>query len=244
MDVATSERNPRYRHYYYNQYDDNEFVSTTESKTCKFHVKGNESLALQNLIIRTKSTEVVKTGENTTRIECAKSVFYPITVCYLLTQEGDVLFSENYDTFANGNCAFVAPPGNWTCGFNGPKEGDADFQQSFEVIQYAGDIIDESQKVADDGSLTVECHLICKSPIKVCMLVTPSGKVFRPPTDQFKSEEFSYYGGGSLSTGDCGITFEKDVEVESGLWKCIIVKMNDEKLSTEIFVPEELVDSN
>lgn len=240
LEIMTTQNNPRYDRYYNNDYD--RFIYTNKTKTCKFQLKGNETLALEKIALRTNSTEVIKTLENTTTLECAKNIFYPLRVCYLLTQEGEILFSNDYVSFADGNCKFEVHFGNWTCGFNGPKEEDLDFVQNFEVIQYEKEIIDEEAKVAEDGSVSIECHLISRNQVKVCMLVSPSGIVFRPPTDQFKSEEFSYYGGGSLSYGDCGITFEKDVEVETGLWQCIIVKMNDEKFSTEIFVPEEVYD--
>lgn len=244
MEIMTKRNNPRYNNYYNDGYDYQRFIYTNETKTCKFRLKGNETLGLQKIMLRTNSTEVIKTMENTATIECANNVFYPITVCYLLTQEGDILFSKDSVSFADGNCGFVVPAGNWTCGFNGPKEGNHDFVQNFEVIQYEKEIIDEKAKVAEDGSVSIECHLIYKNQVKVCMLVSPSGIVFRPPTDQFKSEEFSYYGGGSLNTGDCGITISKEAEVESGFWKCLIVKMNDEQLTTQIFVPEEVDNSH
>lgn len=111
--------------------------------------------------------------------------------------------------------------------------------QEFEVIKYDTEIIDEKLTVSGNNATSLECHYIEMSPIRVCALVSPSGVVYRPPTDDFKSDRYTFYTGGKMSNGDCGIEFGPDVEVEKGLWKCIIVKMNGEQLSTLINYVDE-----
>lgn len=143
-------------------------------QTSKFHVKGNETLGLGKIVKRINSTVVLKTTEATTTIECAKSVFYPIRVCYLLSQEGDILFSKDYDALADGNCYFEVFAGEWTCGFNGPNAGDEDFVQNFAVIRYGKVYSGSAATIADDGCVRMECHLFQKNSIKVCMFVSPS----------------------------------------------------------------------
>lgn len=209
-----------------------DFMPTT--KTCKFHLKGNETLGLEKIASRTKTTIVVKTTNNTATIECAKNVFYPIRVCYLINQYGEVRFSQDYDLLAGGSCEFDVYGGTWKCGFNGPNEEDEDFLQNFKVIQREKLVSGLGPQMTDEGSMTIGCHLFHRNPIKVCMLVSPRGKVYRPTTDKFRSEEFSYYNGGSMRAGMCGITISKDAAVEAGYWSCLVVKMNDEKLTTQI----------
>lgn len=205
------------------------------AKTCKFHLKGNETAEMDRIKSRTSSKILARTTGDTVKIICAKYVPYPIRACFLVT-DSDILFSNDLDLLQKGFCKFTVAPGNWTCGFSGPKEEDGDFLQRFEVIKYDSEIIDERVHVVENGTTTIECHLIYKDPIKMCIFLSPSGDYFRPTTDKFASEKFSYFDGGSLSTGDCGITFKEGVEVESGEWKCVIVKKNDKTLSTEIYV--------
>lgn len=210
-------------------------IKNRTTKTCKFLVKGNETLGLEKIVIRTNSTIVLNTTEDTTKIGCAKNVFYPIRVCYLVSEERKILFSKNYDALAEGNCVFEVSPGEWTCGFNGPNAEDKDFVQNFRVFRHNKVI--SGFTISDDGSLTMKCHLFNKNPIKVCMFVSPSGKVLRPTTNQFQSDQFSYYKGGTFREGDCVINFKTNHGVETGYWNCLLVKMNDEELSEEIYVP-------
>lgn len=190
-----------------------EYEDTEKIKTCRFYVEGNEKLALAKIAHRTASTVVVKTTENTATIECAKGVFYPITVCYLMTQSGEVLFSEDYESLASGNCDLEVTPGDWTCAFNGPTEEDLDFFQKFEVVPVDKVVGGLVEAFYGDTTVTMKCHLFHKNPIKVCMFVSPSGKVFRPPSDHFKSEEFSYHKEGRWEEGQCDISLGEDVKL-------------------------------
>lgn len=206
----------------------------TKIKTCTYQVKGNSTLAKERIVQRTKSAVVIKTTNDTVEINCAKNVYYPIHLCYLVDGQQMILST---DGGSDGNCVFRVMPGTWACGFNGPSEDGEDFEQIFEVIKYDRDIIDEALSVDEKGVTTLQCHLIDKSPIRFCMLVSPSGRVYRPPKDTFKSAEFSFYGGGQMVTGDCGIEIGVGLHVEVGIWQCIIVKPNNEKLTVEIYNP-------
>ena len=110
----------------------------------------------------------------------------------------DLIFSSDPYSLAIGNCGFEVTPGNWTCGFNGPTPEDEDIQQRFEVVHYDKELIDEAVTVDGNGVTTLECHWIKRRPIKWCAFMSPSGRVFRPPSASFQSKEYSFYKGGSL----------------------------------------------
>lgn len=229
-----------FKGYEYDNYYDNRYVTRSWFKTCKFHLRGNKTLEKEKIVNRTQTTVVVKMIEDLVKIQCAKDVYYPINVCYLVLKD-DIIFAEDYSALADGNCEFWVPAGNWTCGFNGPSDGDTDFEQKFQVIQYKSEIVDEALNVVENGSVSMECHLIEKQPIKFCMFVSPSGKVYRPSSDTYKSKDYSFYKGGEMATGDCGVEFSKEFSktVESGDWKCVIVKTNDERLTAIIKKKEQ-----
>lgn len=193
------------------------------SKTCKFLLEGSTEASLKNLMDRTSSVITIKTIKDKERIECAKDVFYPITICYLTGDHIDkLLISNNYEEMEDGRCAFEVGPGNFTCGFNGPTQSDMDYMQQFEVIKHDSEVIDGVSKAVENGT-TLECHHIGGRPIKLCGFLSPSGRFYRVASDTFNSAEYSYYkeDGGSMITGDCGIKFPADVEVESGNWLCV-----------------------
>lgn len=206
------------------------------NRTCQFHV-ANE-LAKDKLIQRTNTTVIVKTIENKTKINCAMNAYYPLTFCYLSGESVMVRFNDK--DILNGKCTFEVAPGNWTCGFNGPNEDeDEDFVQHFEVKKYNTEVMDEAVIRHANGTTTIECHVFDRQPIKRCMVVSASGKAYRPTSDNFKSDSYSFYSGGSMGTGDCGVEFKQGVEIETGLWECVIGKMDGSMLSIVIKVHEE-----
>lgn len=203
------------------------------NNTCLFYLGGNESQSKAQLKNRTETKIEVRTTSDSATIDCVQNSYYPLTLCYLVTFDGLNFAAE--EQIKAGRCSFDVSPGNWTCGFNGPTEQDKDFVQEFEVIKYDKEIIDAKVIVKGDKSVTVECHYFNKEPINVCMVLSPSGRVYRPPTDQFKSKEFSYFADGSFKTGNCGVAFEEGFQVESGPWDCSIGKINGEVLIARIF---------
>lgn len=211
-----------------------------KAQQCKFQLKSNSTRAKDELEARTRTTIRIQTVNNLETIQCASNLFYPLHLCYLVDNE-KFRFSDGQG-FEDGNCEFQVGPANWTCGFNGPSVEDEDFTQKFEVIKYETEAIDEKFTADEDGTVTLECHLIKKMPIKLCMFLSPSGQVYRLPTDKFKATggTYSYYSaGGKMMNGDCGIEFAAGVDVESGRWKCVIGKLNGEKVDTEIMVEEK-----
>lgn len=204
-------------------------------QSCKFRLEGNLTEQQDRLRDRTNSIIEMETFKEKETIKCADNIYYPIHVCYIVHSDGELLFSDNYDELEAGTCEFEVPPGNWTCGFNGPTIDDEDFSQSFEVVQKK-EIIDEGFTNREGGPTLLECHLTNKMPLKMCIFVSPSERVYRLPSDRFKSDSYSYYLGGNWTTGDCGIEFENIENLEQGNWKCIIGKMDGEMLTTTILV--------
>lgn len=215
------------------QYSSRSLNNRLGNNTCLFYLVGDESESKAQLKSRTETKIEVRTTSDSATIDCVKNSYYPLTLCYLVTFDGLLFAAE--EQIKEGRCSFEVSPGNWTCGFNGPTEQDKDFVQEFEVIKYEKEIIDAKVTMRADKSVTVECHYFNRQPIKVCMVLSPSGRVYRPPTDQFKSKEFSYYEDGSFMTGNCGVAFEVGFNVESGPWDCSIGKVNGDVLIARMF---------
>lgn len=206
------------------------------NRTCTFHLIGNETLAKEKLLQRTQSTVLIKTISDNVLIDCAKNVYYPLTICYL-RQDNLVHFYDDHGEMLMGNCIFTVWPGNWTCGFNGPTKDDPDFVQNFEIIKYDSEIIEEQMKRTAKGTITLECHHISQATIKTCLFLSPNGKMYRLPSDNYNSTQFSYNGRG-FTAGDCGIELSKEIE-EPGNWSCIVQKTsNEQMLSVDIWVDE------
>lgn len=198
------------------------------STTCHFLVDDPSGKALQRLKQRTESPVVIKTNNMKHTVDCVKNPPYALRLCYLVTSSG-LTFGKNTDLNL-GKCSFVVSPGNWTCGFNGPTEEDEDFSQRFQVIHYTTEAIDEK---VTEGDVTLECHQINESPIDMCLFVSPSGKIFRPLSSSFSSTSFSFYKGGTMEKGNCGITL-RGKAAEKGEWMCSLRVKDGRTSSTKI----------
>lgn len=193
-----------------------------------------EGRALESLKERQKTTIQIKTMEDSYRVPCVKKAPYPLTECFLITDNG-VDFNTDYDNLKKGYCEFNVNPGNWTCGFNGPKPDDDPLTQKFSVWRYNREMIDEAVTLNEDNTTSLEVHHIYQEPLKTCMFLSPSRKLYVLPSDNFKSAGHSFFGG-KMYNGDCGIKLSEQ-NYEEGVWQCIVRKKeNDRQLTLDMLV--------
>lgn len=210
------------------------FPQQNRTTNCRFIVRESEEAGRARLDERTKSNLVFNTVLYKTRVACAENVYYKLSLCYLVHSSGEVIFNGDRTALDIGNCFFEVQPGNYTCGFNGPTPDEEDVMQRFQVIRHKSQLINEQWRVNEDGSTTLECHWLEKRPVNQCFFVSPSGEIYRLTSDKFKSDRFSYYNGGSMKNGDCGITFAPGVAVEENSWSCMVLDSFNTKHVTEI----------
>lgn len=96
-------------------------------------------------------------------------------------------------------------------------------------------MIDEAVSLNEDNTTALEAHHIYQEPLKTCIFLSPSRKLYVLPSDNFKSAGHSFFGG-KMSNGDCGIKLSEN-NYEEGTWECIVrTKENDRELTLKMLV--------
>lgn len=226
---------------------DEEGVWTMEMKlekteivhTCKYSLGSTEFV--KAMTERAKTTIVLDTMKRMELINCVENAPFAIRRCFLQAPfDPKFLFNTEKDQMANGNCQFIVnlpvrhsgDKWSFSCGFSGPNPNDPDIIQPFTVRYFKNEVIDPK---VDNVKKTLEFHQIDRLPIKSCIFVSKTNKIYSVPSDEFKSKEFDYFGPqNGFSEGACGIQF-KDIDLEEGQWKCHINRLPDvaEPLDTE-----------
>lgn len=185
-----------------------------ENQICKFNVYTTEFLdeitEFRNFTIRTLDSR--------TTIKCCDRVPYELVECYLIKAD-EIEFYTNGDDLRQGNCQFYVPPGNWTCGFNGPEAEMPHIRRYFNVVQYESRLIAEKQVSPIDNITTIGAQHIYNEPLRTCMFLSPSTQLYVLPSADSVHNFTSFRE--NMKRGHCVISLTPQTE-ERGSWKVIV----------------------